>query len=105
MSSQKASKRIPKLSHGGGENSTKVPRFGWKVSGMGAYGVGLSKNRGATKRSLRVGELLCFTRLFAWFYEIFGLFEISPKLALEGFAVASLNIFEQFKKIYSLLFS
>ena len=51
--------------------------------------MGLSKNRGATKRSLPVCELLCFTRLFAGGYEVFGLFEISLKHTLEGFAVAS----------------
>ena len=51
--------------------------------------MGLDKKEGATKRSLPVCELLCFTRLFAWFYEIFGLFEISLKHTLEGFAVAS----------------
>ena len=56
---------------------------------MGACGVGMGKNRGATKRSLQMCELLCFTRFFAWFYEIFGLFEISLKHTLEGFAVAS----------------
>ena len=59
---------------------------------MGACGVELGKKEGATFWSLQMCELLCFTRLFAWFYEIFGLFEISLKHTLEGFAVASLVV-------------
>ena len=59
------------------------------MSGMGACGMGLGKNRGATKRSLPVCESLCFTRLFAGGYKVLGLFEISLEHTLEGFAVAS----------------
>ena len=59
------------------------------MSGMGACGMGWCKNRGATFWSLPVCELLCFTRLFAWFYKVLGLFEISLEHTLEGFAVAS----------------
>ena len=62
------------------------------MSGVGACGVELDKKEGATFWSLPVCELICFTRLFAGVYKVFGLFEISPKLALEGFAVASLVV-------------
>ena len=52
-------------------------------------GVKLGKKEGATFWSLPVCELLCFTRLFAGFYKVLGLFEISLKHTLEGFAVES----------------
>ena len=56
---------------------------------MEGCGVGLGKKEGATFWSLPVCELLCFTRLFAWFYEVLGLFEISLEHTLECLAVAS----------------
>ena len=89
MSSKSTSKSVPKLSLRGGENSTKVPRYLWKMIGMGACGVELGKKEGATFWSLQMCELLCFTRLFAGGYKVFSLFEISLKHTLEGFAVAS----------------